>query len=71
LCGGDVAIRAAQQVAGTAPIVAVTDDMVSAGFVQTLVKPAKLADTQGVKLLIYWVAQPSEIVGAIEAAHQA
>lgn len=120
LCGGDVAIRAAQQVAGTTPIVAVTDDMVSAGFVQTLAKPAgnvtgisilateldrkreeilveavpgilrvaaladrattsseqaralqQLADTQGVKLLIYWVAQASEIVGAIEAARQA
>jgi len=93
LCGGDVAIRAAQQVTNAVPIVAVTHDVVHNGFVQTLAKPAgnvtrisilatttsreqaralqKLADTEGVKLLVHWVAQASEIVGAMEAAQRA
>jgi putative ABC transport system substrate-binding protein len=39
LCGGDVAIRTALQVTTTLPIIAVTDDMIGAGLVQSLAKP--------------------------------
>jgi putative ABC transport system substrate-binding protein len=49
LCGGDVAIRAVQQASDTAPIVAVTDDMVRAGFVRTLAKPA--GNVTGISIL--------------------
>jgi len=49
VCGGDVAIRAAQQVTNTAPVVAVTDDMVRAGFVRTLAKPT--GNVTGISIL--------------------
>jgi putative ABC transport system substrate-binding protein len=39
LCGGDVAIRTARKVTDAIPIIAVTDDMVGAGFVRSLAKP--------------------------------
>jgi len=39
LCAGDAAIRAAQQVTKTIPILAVTDDMVGSGLVRSLAKP--------------------------------
>jgi putative ABC transport system substrate-binding protein len=39
LCGGDVAIRAAQQATSAVPVIAVTDDMVRGGFVHSLAKP--------------------------------
>ena len=49
LCAGDAAIRAAQQVTKTIPILAVTDDMVGSGLVQSLAKPD--GNTTGVSLL--------------------
>ena len=39
LCAGDAAIRVAQQVTKTIPILAVTDDMVGSGLVRSLAKP--------------------------------
>lgn len=39
LCGGDAAVRAAQQVTRTVPIAGVTDDMVEAGLVASLARP--------------------------------
>jgi putative ABC transport system substrate-binding protein len=39
VCGGDVAIRAAQQATRTIPLLAITDDMVRSGLVASLVKP--------------------------------
>jgi ABC-type uncharacterized transport system substrate-binding protein len=39
LCGGDVAIRAAQRATSAVPIVAVADDIVGAGFVRSMAKP--------------------------------
>src|SRR5215469_18061961 len=36
VCGGDLAIRAAQQATQTIPIVGITDDMLSAGLVRSL-----------------------------------
>jgi putative ABC transport system substrate-binding protein len=38
-CAGDAALRAAQQATSTIPIVGVTDDMVSAGLVNSLARP--------------------------------
>jgi putative ABC transport system substrate-binding protein len=49
LCGGDDAIRAAQQATKTIPIVGVTDDMVAAGLVQSLRRPG--SNTTGVSIL--------------------
>ena len=49
LSAGDVAIRAAQRVTKTIPILAVTDDMVGSGLVQSLAKPD--GNTTGVSLL--------------------
>jgi len=49
VCAGDAAIRAAQQVTKTIPILAVTDDMVGSGLVQSLAKPN--GNTTGVSLL--------------------
>src|SRR5262249_40878500 len=49
LCAGDAAIRAAQQVTKTIPILAVTDDMVGSGLVRSLAKPD--GNTTGVSLL--------------------
>jgi putative ABC transport system substrate-binding protein len=39
LCGGDAAIRAAQQATKTIPILAMTDDMVASGLTRSLSKP--------------------------------
>src|SRR5262245_52937644 len=39
VCGGDVAIRAAQRATATIPIVALTDDMLGQGFVRSLARP--------------------------------
>jgi putative ABC transport system substrate-binding protein len=47
--GGDTAIRAAQAVIHTVPIVALTEDMVGAGLVQSLARPG--GHTTGVSLL--------------------
>jgi putative ABC transport system substrate-binding protein len=49
LCGGDAAIRAAQKATGAVPIVAVTDDMVRAGFVRSLAKPNR--NVTGISIL--------------------
>src|SRR5262245_3128015 len=38
-CAGDAALRAAQRATSTIPIVGVTDDMLSAGFVSSLARP--------------------------------
>jgi len=40
ICGGDAAIRAAQQATATIPILGLTDDMVGAGLVHSLANPA-------------------------------
>src|SRR5947209_11106872 len=45
-CGGDAAIRAAQQATATIPILGLTDDMVGAGFVRSLANPG--GNTTGV-----------------------
>jgi ABC-type uncharacterized transport system substrate-binding protein len=39
VCSGEVALRAAQQVTRTVPILGVADDMVAAGLVRSLAKP--------------------------------
>jgi len=49
LCGGDLAIRAAQQATGTIPILAITDDMVGSGLVRSLANPG--GNTTGVSIL--------------------
>ena len=49
MCGGDPAIRAAQQASPTIPIVALTDDMVGSGLVRSLANPG--ANTTGVSIL--------------------
>ena len=47
--GGDAAVRAAQRVTTSIPILAMTDDMVGQGFVRSLAKPG--GNTTGVTLL--------------------
>ena len=47
--GGDVAIRAAQQATKTIPILAITDDMLGAGLVNSLARPN--GNTTGVSIL--------------------
>jgi ABC-type uncharacterized transport system substrate-binding protein len=49
LAGGDAAVRAAQQVTTSIPILALTDDMVGQGFVHSLGQPG--GNTTGVTLL--------------------
>jgi putative tryptophan/tyrosine transport system substrate-binding protein len=49
LCGGPVALRAAQQATKSIPILGVTDDMVGAGFAHSLAKPG--GNTTGVTIL--------------------
>jgi ABC-type uncharacterized transport system substrate-binding protein len=49
VCGGDLAIRAAQQVTQIIPIVGITDDMLSAGLVHSLAKPG--GNTTGISIL--------------------
>ena len=49
LCGGDPAIRAAQQATATIPILAMTDDMVGSGLVRSLANPG--GNTTGVSIL--------------------
>ena len=49
VCGGDLAIRAAQQVTQIIPIVGFTDDMLSAGLVHSLAKPG--GNTTGISIL--------------------
>jgi putative ABC transport system substrate-binding protein len=49
VCGGDLAIRAAQQATKTIPIVGITDDMLSAGLVRSLAKPG--GNTTGISIL--------------------
>jgi len=49
ICGGDAAIRAAQQVTASIPVLGLTDDMVGSGLVSSLAKPG--ANTTGVSVL--------------------
>jgi putative tryptophan/tyrosine transport system substrate-binding protein len=49
LCAGDAAVRAAQQVTTTIPILAITDDMIESGLVRSLAKPD--GNTTGVSIL--------------------
>lgn len=49
LCGGDGAIRAAQAATSSIPILAITDDMVGAGLVNSLARPG--GNTTGVSIL--------------------
>jgi len=49
LCGGDAAIRAAQQATTTIPIIGVTDDFLGAGLVQSLPNPG--SNTTGISML--------------------
>jgi putative ABC transport system substrate-binding protein len=49
VCGGDLAIRAAQQTTQTIPIVGITDDMLNAGLVRSLAKPE--GNTTGISIL--------------------
>ena len=49
VCGGDLAIRAAQQATQTIPIVGITDDMLGAGLVRSLAKPG--GNTTGISIL--------------------
>ncbi len=49
VCGGDTAIRAAQQATATIPILALTDDMVGSGLVRSLATPG--GNTTGVSIL--------------------
>ena len=49
VCGGDLAIRAAQRATTTIPILALTDDMVGSGFVRSLAEPG--SNTTGVSIL--------------------
>jgi putative ABC transport system substrate-binding protein len=48
-CGGDAAIRAAQQATTSIPILGLTDDMVGAGLVRSLANPG--GNTTGVSIL--------------------
>ena len=48
ICGGDMAIRAAQAATATIPIVAATDDMVGAGLAESLARPG--GNTTGISL---------------------
>src|SRR5262249_58287313 len=49
VCGGESAIRAAQQATKTIPITGVADDMLKSGFVASLAKPD--GNTTGVSIL--------------------
>src|ERR1043165_7156953 len=49
LAGGDSAVKAAQRVTKTIPILALTDDMLGQGFVRSLAKPG--GNTTGVTIL--------------------
>src|SRR5260221_7644037 len=49
VCGGDVTIRAAQQVTRTVPIAGVADDMVASGLVASLAHPG--GNTTGISIL--------------------
>jgi putative tryptophan/tyrosine transport system substrate-binding protein len=49
LAGGDAAVRAAQRTTTEIPILALTDDMLGQGFVQSLAKPG--GNTTGVTIL--------------------
>jgi len=49
VCGGDVTIRAAQQVTRTIPIAGVADDMVASGLVASLARPG--GNTTGVSIM--------------------
>jgi putative ABC transport system substrate-binding protein len=49
LCGGDAAIRAAQQATTTIPIIGVTDDFLAARLVRSLARPG--ANTTGISML--------------------
>jgi ABC-type uncharacterized transport system substrate-binding protein len=49
VCGGDLTIRAAQQVTRTVPIAGVADDMVASGLVASLARPG--GNTTGVSIL--------------------
>jgi putative ABC transport system substrate-binding protein len=49
VCGGDLTIRAAQQVTRTVPIVGIADDMVASGLVASLARPG--GNTTGVSIL--------------------
>jgi putative ABC transport system substrate-binding protein len=49
VCGGDLAIRAAQQATQSVPIVGITDDMLRAGLVRSLAKPG--GNTTGISIL--------------------
>jgi len=49
VCGGDLTIRAAQQVTRTVPIAGVADDMVASGLVASLARPG--SNTTGVSIL--------------------
>jgi putative ABC transport system substrate-binding protein len=48
VCGGDAAIRAAQQATQTVPIVGITDDMLGAGLVRSLANPG--GNTTGISI---------------------
>jgi putative ABC transport system substrate-binding protein len=49
VCGGDLAIRAAQQATQTIPILGITDDMLNAGLVRSLAEPG--GNTTGISIL--------------------
>jgi putative ABC transport system substrate-binding protein len=49
LCGGDAAIRAAQQATGRVPIIGVTDDFLAAGLVRSLARPG--SNTTGISMM--------------------
>jgi putative tryptophan/tyrosine transport system substrate-binding protein len=49
LCGGDAAIRAAQQATTAIPIIGVTDDFLAARLVQSLARPG--SNTTGISML--------------------
>ena len=49
VASGDAAVRAAQQATKTIPIVAVVDDIVAAGLIDSLAKPG--GNTTGVSIL--------------------
>lgn len=49
VCGGDLTIRAAQQVTRTVPIVGVADDMLASGLVTSLARPG--GNTTGFSIL--------------------
>jgi putative ABC transport system substrate-binding protein len=49
VCGGDLTIRAAQQVTRTVPIVGIADDMLASGLVASMARPG--GNTTGVSIL--------------------